>query len=123
MLEDAQKQAGRAGRTISDKKILLFATTAMLTTKKFPRKNDDWEYRSEANKTWAKQKTAYKRVHAKARVKLQATEGSDKFGAANAAVRIHTTSEVETNNGVDKVGMKALEGYFENLFATTVNNK
>ena len=31
MLEDAQKQAGRAGRTITDKTLLLFATTAMLT--------------------------------------------------------------------------------------------
>ena len=53
--------------------------------------------------------TAYKRVHAKARVKAQATEGSDKFGAANAAARVHNTSKVETNNGIDEVGMKALE--------------
>ena len=42
MLEDAQRQAGRAGRTIADKTLLLFASTAMLTTEKFPRANDDW---------------------------------------------------------------------------------
>ena len=65
----------------------------------------------------------YKRAHAKARVNSQATEGSDKFGAANAAARVHTTSKVETNNGVDNGGMKAIEGYFENLAATIVNKK
>ena len=32
MLEDAQKQAGRAGQTIADEMILLFTSTTMLTT-------------------------------------------------------------------------------------------
>ena len=32
MPEDAQRQAVQAGRTIADKTLLLFATTAMLTT-------------------------------------------------------------------------------------------
>ena len=43
MLEDAQKQAGRAGRTIADKTLLLFATTAMLKMERFPRTNNYWE--------------------------------------------------------------------------------
>ena len=42
MLEDAQRQAGRAGRVISDETILLFASMAMLTSERFPRANDDW---------------------------------------------------------------------------------
>ena len=54
---------------------------------------------------------------------MQNTEGSDKFGAANAAARVHTTSKVETNNGVNEGGMKALEVYFYNLAAAAVNNK
>ena len=41
MLEDAQRQAGRAGRTITDETLLLFAGTNMLTSKQFPRANDD----------------------------------------------------------------------------------
>ena len=41
MLEDAQRQAGRAGKTIADGKLLLFAITAMLTSKRFLRANDD----------------------------------------------------------------------------------
>ena len=101
MLEDAKKQTGRAFRTIADKMILLFSTTAMITTERYPRTNDDWEDQYESNKTWADWKTAYKRSHAKAQIKAQATEAPYKFGAANAAARVHNTSKVETNNVVD----------------------
>ena len=52
MLEDAQRQAGREGRTIADKTLLLFSSTAMLTSERFPRANDDWEERAERDKTW-----------------------------------------------------------------------
>ena len=34
MLKDEQKQAGRAGQTIADETLLLFASTAMITTKR-----------------------------------------------------------------------------------------
>ena len=43
MLEGAQRQAVRAGRTIADETLLLFASTAMLTSERFLRANDDWE--------------------------------------------------------------------------------
>ena len=110
MFKDAQKQAGRSGRTISDETLLLFANTAMLTTDQYPRTNYDWEDWSEEQKTWADWKTSYNRAHAKARVKVQAAEGSDKFGTANAAGRILKNTEVATENGGNKVGMKDLEG-------------
>ena len=42
MLKDAHKQVGRAGHTISDETLLLFVSTAMLPTEKYPRTNDDW---------------------------------------------------------------------------------
>ena len=35
MLEDAQRQADRAGRTIEDETLLLFASTEILTSKRF----------------------------------------------------------------------------------------
>ena len=54
MLEDAQRQAGRAGRTIADETLLLFASTAMLTSERFPRANEDWEEGAERDKTWSK---------------------------------------------------------------------
>ena len=46
MLEDAQRQAGRVGRTIADETLLIFASTEILTSDKFPRANDDWEERA-----------------------------------------------------------------------------
>ena len=85
MLEDAQRQAGRAGRAILDETLLLFASTVILTSEGFPRANDTWEDGAETDKTWAAWKLAYKQAHAKARVKAQAHGGNTKFGAANSA--------------------------------------
>ena len=79
MLEDAQRQSGRAGRTIADETLLLFTITVMLTSERFPRANDNWEERAECNKTRSKWKIAYKQAHDKARVKAQANDGSVKF--------------------------------------------
>ena len=123
MLKVAQKQAGRSGRTISDKTLLLFASTEMITTERYPRANNDWEDWSEANNTWSDWKKYYKREHTKAQVKAQSTEGSDQFGLANAAASIQNTSKVETNHGGDKVGTKSHERYFDNLAAAAVNEK
>ena len=64
MLEDAQRQSGQAGRAISDETLLLFASTAMLTSERLPRAKDDWEDRAELDKTWAAWKLAYKQAHA-----------------------------------------------------------
>ena len=91
MLKDTQKQAGRAGQTITDDTLILFASTAMLTTKRFTRTNNNWEDRAEYKKTWVDWKAAYKKAHAKAYIKAQANKGYVKFGAANSAARQETT--------------------------------
>ena len=87
------------------------------------RTNDDWEDRDEEHNIWAEWKTAYKRAHARLRVKAQATKGLDKFGVANAAERVLKTSEVDTNNGGNEVGMKSLEVYVDKISAAKINNK
>ena len=83
MLEDAQRQSGRAGRTIADDTLLVFARTTMLTTEKFLRANNDWEERAEKENTWTQWNVAYKKAHTQARLKAQANDGTEKFGAAN----------------------------------------
>ena len=50
MPEDAQRQAGQAGLTITDDTLLLLASTAMLTRERFPRVNNDWEDCAERDK-------------------------------------------------------------------------
>ena len=124
MLEDAQRRAGQAGQTIADKTLLLFTSTAMLTSERFPRANDNWEDRAERDKTWATWKPTYKQFHAKARVKAQATDGSIKFGAANSAAR-QESSHLPLNNQVeeDSGDLKTLGGYFDNLDATVVTEQ
>ena len=54
-------------------------------------------------------------MHAEARVKAQAAEGAEKFGAANAAKRdfkvgFEKNSDVTAVDGGDPVGLKALKG-------------
>ena len=92
MLKDAQRQAVRVERTIADKTLPLFVSTAMLTSERFLHANDDWGECAEREKTWSQCKTAYKRAHAQARVKAQANDGSAKFGAANSAARQDKTT-------------------------------
>ena len=46
-----------------------------------------------------------------------------KFGAANSAAHQETTQNVENKQAVDDGKMKALEGYFDNLAAASVNEK
>ena len=50
MLEDAQRQAIREGRTIADEMLLLFTSIATLTGERFPRANDNWEDCAERDK-------------------------------------------------------------------------
>ena len=125
MLEDAQRQACRAGRTIADKTLLLFASTAMLTSERFPRANNNWEERADCDNTWSKWKTAYKWAHAKARVKAQANNGSAKFGAANSSACQETAYPPPLDNQLEEDGRdpKTLKGYFEKLAAAIVNEK
>ena len=115
MLEDAKRQSGRSGRTIADETLLLFASTVMLTSERLPRVNDDWEEWADRNKTWSKCKNAYKRDHAKARVKSQANDGCAKFGAANSTACQYTANPHPDNQLEEDSGdLKTLEWYFDN---------
>ena len=100
----------------------------MLTTEHYPQANSDWEDRYEEENSWDHWKTCYKKAHAKARVKAQAAEGANKFGAPNSAKRElevgFEKSSIETTEGSNnRVGLKALEGYFDNLAAAATNEK
>ena len=64
----------------------------------------------------------------KAMVKAQSAERAENFGAANAANRdlgvcFEKNSGVTTYDRGDEVGLKALKGYFDNVAASTNNEK
>ena len=115
ILKDTQQQAGRAGRAISDDTLLLFASTAMLKSERFPRASDAWEGRAETDKMWAAWKLAYKQAHAKAIVKAQAHGGNTKFGADNSAARPEYQLTLDTQHKGASANINTLEGYFTNL--------
>ena len=72
----------------------------------------------------AQRKTAEKKAHDQARIKAQANGGSAKFGAANSsACQDKPTSPLDNKLEEEDVGIKALEGYFDNLAAATANEK
>ena len=123
MLEDAQRQAGRTGRAISDDTLLLLASTAMLTSEQFSRGNNAWEDRAEPGKTWVAWKLAYKQAHPKARVKAQAHGGNTKFGAANSAACPEDQLPLDTQQEGASANINTLEGYFTNLAAAATNEK
>ena len=123
MLEDAQKQAGRAGGKIAKKNLLLFATTAMLTTKRFLRANEDRENCAEPDKTWTHWKQAYKKANTKAGIKAQANKGTVNFGAEKSTVHKETAQNLENKQAVDNGGIKDMEGYLYNLAVAAVNEK
>ena len=56
-------------------------------------------------------KAAYKNAHAQARIKAQAKDGTDKFGASDSAARQDTPKiTVENQLEVEDVGIKASQG-------------
>ena len=123
MLEDAQRQAGRAGRAISDDTLLIFSSMVMLTSEWFPQTNNAWEDRAKPDKTWVTWKLAYKQAHAKARVKAQAHGGNTKFGAANSAACPEDQLPLDTQHEGASANINTLEGYFTNLAAAATNEK
>ena len=70
--------------------------------------------------TW---ELAYKQAHTKARVKVQAHEGSTKFGAANSAARQEAHLPLDNQLEGDSSNVKTLEGYFDNLADAVTNEK
>ena len=119
-LEDGRDKAGRAGAPISDNMLVIIATKAMLTTKQYPRANENWEEFDAPDKTWVAWKNLYREAANKAAIKAKASSGRDQLGAAHA----ETESQSEDMNPHMGAAMGAkMEGYFDNLAAAAMNDQ
>ena len=96
----------------------------MLTSKRFPWANDDWEDRTGRDKSGADWKTAYKQAHTKARVKALANNGNIEFGGANLAAR-QESAYLPLDNQLkeDSGNLKTFEVYFDNLADAAVKEQ
>ena len=117
MLEDSQKQSGRAGNTIPDAQLLLIATTAMLYTQQFPSANEKWEDKDPVDKTWEEWETHFKSAETKANMSRDALGTQDQFGAA------HGSGLLAPPDAPPPAQTEALDEYFDALAAATSTEK
>jgi hypothetical protein len=86
MMEDAQKKAKRAGMPITDVKLVMMASAAVLTAQHFPREVDDWEVLPAVDHTWRAWKVAFRLAHLKRQRQLQASGGGEPLSGANSVL-------------------------------------
>ena len=86
MMEDAQKKAKRAGMPISNVKLVMMASAAVLAAQRFLREVDDWEGLPAIDRTWRAWKVAFRLAHLKRQRQLQASGGGEPMGGANSAL-------------------------------------
>jgi hypothetical protein len=80
MLEDAQKQAKRAGMPIANIKLVMMALAAVLAAQHFPGKVDNWEGLPSISRTWLAWKTAFRLAYLKRQHQILASGGGEPLG-------------------------------------------
>ena len=87
MTETAQKKAARANIPISDNTLVAIATKAILASDSFSQATDEWEEKTDEDKTWAEWKDTYLATNKSRENRLRAAVdiGRQHFGTANAA--------------------------------------
>jgi hypothetical protein len=83
MLEDAQKNAKRAGMPIPDIKLVMMALEAVLAAQHFLREVDDWEGLPSSARTWSGWKMAFRLAHVKRQCQILALGGGEPLGGAH----------------------------------------
>jgi hypothetical protein len=71
MMEDAQKRARQASMPITDIKLVMMASAAVLAAQHFPQEVDDWEGLLAIDRTWRAWKVAFCLAHLKRQRQLQ----------------------------------------------------
>ena len=111
-LEDYQKKSKQAHDPITDVTLVPIATNTMLTTKKLPRTNKQWEDLDQAVKYWDMWKAIYKSADKKAKIKHEEAGGKDQFGSA------HGAEQEPPNWGLGKpvpISIDEIDGYLDNI--------
>jgi hypothetical protein len=83
MLEDAQKKAKRAGMPITNIKLVMMASAAVLAAQHFAREVNDWEGLPLSSHTWAAWKMAFRLAHLKRQCQILASGGGEPLGRAH----------------------------------------
>jgi hypothetical protein len=115
MLEEAQCKLGQAQLPMSDRQLLVIASTAVLAAQHFPRTTDEWEALVPGLKTWPTWKLKYQAAHIAPKQQLLASGMAKPLGRAHAVTSVSDTLSAET---FDK-----LDGYLDNLANAATHEK
>ena len=122
--EDDQAKIKRANRSITDTTLVIIAINVMLSTKKSPRANEDWEELEVAQRTWARWKPTYCAATKKSVIKKKAAGGKDQFEATHSATPpLIASAPMGGDNEGTPIGLSALDGYFDNIAADATNEE
>jgi hypothetical protein len=81
MMENAQKNAKRAGMPIADVKLVMMASAAVFASQHFEHEVDDWQGLLAVDCTWRAWKVASRLAHLKCQHRLQASGGPNHWTA------------------------------------------
>jgi len=107
MMEDAQKKAKRVGMPITDVKLVMMASVAVLAAQHFPRKVDDWEGLPAFDRTWQAWKVAFHLAHLKHRHQLQAAGGGEPLRGTHSVLPAPPVSINRLGTALDNLALAA----------------
>ena len=128
LLEDAQKKAKRANMPIADAKLVMMASTAVLSVQHFPRKVDNWEELPALACTRPAWKTAIRLAHLKRQQQILASKGGKILGGAHAAIPVTGKTEAALDNLAlaatsDKATVQQLKATAKDTMGRSTKNK
>jgi hypothetical protein len=106
MMEDAQKNAKRAGMPIANVELMMMALAAVLVAQHYPRKVDVWEGLASSVRTWAAWKIAFCLAHIKRQRQLQAL-GGEPLGGAGLVLPAMAPSIDRLESALDNLALAA----------------
>jgi hypothetical protein len=107
MLEDAQKKATRTGMPITNVKLMMMASAAVLTAQHFPRKFDNWEGLPSTLCMWTAWKTAFRLAHVKRQQQILVLGGGEPLGRAHGVIPVAAPAIRRLETALDNLALAA----------------
>ena len=97
-MDDAGRQAQRAGLPISDAWLAAFTTSALLKANLFPNDRPRWDGQPKTNQTWTAWKAFFEPLHKNLERETRVSRNEDALGTAAAAQVIHGVNPDAASN-------------------------
>jgi hypothetical protein len=109
MLEDAQKKTKRASMPITDIKLVMMASAAVLAAQHFPREVNDWEGLPSSSRTWAAWKMAFRLAHLKRQRQILASGKGEPLGGAHGVLPAAAPAIGQLESALNNLALAAMK--------------